>query len=129
MKSKSAAPDFPWMSAFKAARDASLCTTSAVTMAGSVSSGAGAFAGAPFVPGSATVRMKSPRARTVSSALPNRGSDLPTIARRPARLAGEARAAVTSTKTLPPASCMGAAAVSCQKETPNGFMGSVIICW
>ena len=48
--------------------------------------------------------------------------------RRLARLAGEARAWVTSTNSLPPASCIGRAAVNCQKESPRGFMGSVIIC-
>ena len=48
--------------------------------------------------------------------------------RRPARLAGEARAWVTSTNSLPPASSMGRGVVSCHKESPRGFMGSVIIC-
>ena len=72
--------------------------------------------------------MKSPRSRTVCSASPISGSDFPSISRRPARLAGEARPWVTSTNSLPPASAMGRRVVSCHKESPRGFMGSVIIC-
>ena len=48
--------------------------------------------------------------------------------KRPARLAGEARRWVTSTNSLPPASYIGARAVSCHMESPRGFMASVIIC-
>ena len=45
----------------------------------------------------------------------------------PARLVGEPSAWVTSTNSLPPASAMGRGVVICQKESPRGFMGSVII--
>ena len=72
--------------------------------------------------------MKSPRSRTVCSASPISGSDLPKASRRPARLAGDARPRVTSTNSLPPASCMGRMAVSCHREIPKGFLASVIIC-
>ena len=48
--------------------------------------------------------------------------------RRPARLAGEARAWVTSTNSRPPASAMGRGVVSCHTDNPSGFMASVIIC-
>ena len=37
-------------------------------------------------------------------------------------------ARATSTNSLPPASAMGRGVVSCQKESPRGFMASVIIC-
>ena len=72
--------------------------------------------------------MKSPRSRTVCSASPISGSDFPRSSRKPARLAGEARIWVTSTNSLPPASSMGRPAVSWNRESPSGFMGSVIIC-
>ena len=74
------------------------------------------------------VGMKSPRSRMVCSASPISGSDLPRASRRPARLVGEASAWVTSTNSLPPASDIGRGVVSCHKESPRGFMGSVIIC-
>ena len=72
--------------------------------------------------------MKPSRWRTVCSASPVSGSDLPKASRRPARLAGEANLWVTSTNRRPPASAMGAGVVICQKDSPRGFMGSVIIC-
>ena len=72
--------------------------------------------------------MKSPRSRMVCSASPISGSDLPKTSRRPARLAGDAKRRVTSTNSLPPASYMGRGVVSCHKESPRGFMASVIIC-
>ena len=72
--------------------------------------------------------MKSPRSRMVCSASLISGSDFPMTSRRPARPAGEARIWVTSTNSLPPASAMGRGVVICQKESPRGFMASVIIC-
>ncbi len=72
--------------------------------------------------------MKPSRSRMVCSASPVSGSDLPRASRRPARLAGEASLWVTSTNRRPPASAMGAGVVICQKDSPRGFMGSVIIC-
>lgn len=56
------------------------------------------------------------------------GSDCPMASRRAARPAGEASRCVTSTKRRPPASAMGAGVVSCQNDSPRGFMASVIIC-
>ena len=47
---------------------------------------------------------------------------------REARLAGDARRAVTSTNIRPPACGMGIGAVNCHIEMPSGFTGSVIIC-
>ena len=73
--------------------------------------------------------MKSPRSMMVCNASLINGSDLPSISRKPARLEGEARPAVTSTNSLPPASYIGRPAVSCHTESPRGFIGSVIICW
>ena len=118
------------MSRFKAAMEVSLRSISSVTMAGSASIGACAASAAGGPPGlsSGSDGMKSPRSRMVSSASPTNGSDLPIISRRPARLAGEARARVTSTNSRPPASAIGRGVVICQKESPRGFMGSVIIC-
>jgi hypothetical protein len=43
-------------------------------------------------------------------------------------LVGEASSFVRSTNNLPPAAYMGRAAVNCHKDSPKGFMGSVIIC-
>jgi hypothetical protein len=128
-KSNSAGPVFVRMSRRRAAMEASLRAISSVTMAGSVSIGAHApVAGGPPGPASGSVATKSWRSRTVSSASLISGSPLPTTSRRPARLAGDARRRVTSTNSLPPASCIGAMAVSCHTESPSGFMGSVIIC-
>ena len=72
--------------------------------------------------------MKPSRSRMVCSASPISGSDLPRASRRPSRLAGEASLWVTSTNRRPPASAIGAGVVICQKDSPRGFMGSVIIC-
>ena len=92
MKSSSADPDFVRMSRFRAAMEAWLRSISSVTMAGSVSIGAGAPpAGGPPGPSSGSDGMKSPRSRMVCSASPISGSDFPRTSRRPARLAGEAR--------------------------------------
>ena len=78
MKSSSAGPDFVRMSRFRAAMDAWLRSISSVTMAGSVSIGAGAPpGGGPAGPSSGSDGMKSPRSRTVCSASPISGSDLP----------------------------------------------------
>ena len=79
MKSSSAGPDFVRMSRFRAATDAWLRSISSVTMAGSVSIGAGARRRAAARPGpsSGSDGMKSPRSRTVCSASPISGSDLP----------------------------------------------------
>jgi len=117
------------MSPFTAAMEAWVRAISASTMAGSGSIGAspllcGVQAGASSGGGG----MKSPRSRTVCTASPISGSDFPIIPTRPARLAGEARIRVTSTKSRPPASAMGLGVVICQKESPSGFMASVIIC-
>ena len=129
MKSSSAGPDVVRMSRFNAAMDARLLSISCATMAGSVSIGAGGSAGgASPGPSSGSDRMKSPRSRTVCSASLISGSDFPRSSRRPARLAGDASRWVTSTNSLPPASYIGGRAVSCQREIPSGFMGSVIIC-
>ena len=128
-KSNSAGPVFVRMSPFNAAMEAWLRSISSATMAGSVSIGADApRTGGPPGPPSGSAGMKSPRSRTVSSASLINGSPLPMTSRRPARLAGEAKRRVTSTNSRPPASCIGAMAVSCHTETPSGFMGSVIIC-
>ena len=129
MKSRSADPDFVRMSRFAAAMEAWLRLISSVTMAGSVSIGAGPLlGGAQTGPSSVSDGMKSPRSRTVCSASPISGSDVPAIASKPARLVGDARIWVTSTNSRPPASAMGRGVVICQKESPRGFIGSVIIC-
>ena len=129
MKSSSADPDFVRMSRFKAAIEAWLRPISSATIAGSVSIGSGAPpAGAPPGPSSGSDGMKSPRSRMVCSASPISGSDFPRTSMRPARLAGEARPRVTLTNSLPPASYIGRKAVSWNRESPRGFMGSVIIC-
>ena len=130
MKSSSAGPDFVRMSRFKAATEAWLLSIRSVTIAGSVSIGAGGSpaGGAPGA-SSGSDGMKSPRSRTVCSASLISGSDFPMRSRRPARLAGDARRRVASTNSLPPASTIGAGVVSSQKESPSGFMASVIICW
>ncbi len=47
--------------------------------------------------------------------------------RRAARLAGDARSRATSTNSLPPATYIGRRVVICQRESPRGFMASVII--
>ena len=73
-------------------------------------------------------RMKSPRSRMVCSASPISGSPLPMTSRRPARVVGEASRWATSTNSLPPASYIRGRAVSWKRESPRGFMGSVIIC-
>ena len=92
MKSSRADPDFVRMSRFNAATEAWLRPISSVTMAGSVSIGAGAPpGGGPPGPSSGSDGMKSPRSTMVCSASPMSGSDLPRASRRPARLAGEAR--------------------------------------
>ena len=135
MKSSSAVPDFVRMSRFNAAIEAWLRAIRSATMAGSVSIGAGAaggaaggaLAGGPPGASSGSDRMKSPRSRTVSSASLISGSPLPITSRRPARVADEARREVTSTNSLPPASTIGARVVIRKKESPRGFIASVII--
>ncbi len=127
MKSISATPDSVRMSRLRAATDASFCSMSSVTTAGSVSIGSGGPACCePPGAASGTEGMNS-RAMTVSRASPVSGSPLPISATRPARVAGDARRAVTSTNSLPPASYMRGRAVSCHIESPRGFIGSVII--
>jgi hypothetical protein len=104
--------------------DASLRPISSVTMAGSVSLGAGAPPrGAQPGPSSGSDGMKPSRSRMVRSASPISGSDLPRTSRRPARLVGEARPWVTSTNRRLPASAMGRGVVSCQKESPRASWG------
>jgi hypothetical protein len=51
------------------------------------------------------------------------------MSRKAARPDDEARRAVASTNNRPPASSIGAMAVSCHTEMPSGFIASVIICW
>ena len=134
MKSSSADPDLVRMSRFRAATEAWLRSISSATMAGSVSIGAGGAGGAGGAPAggatgasSGSDRTKSPRSRTVSSASRISGSPVPITSRRAARVAGDARRAVTSTNSRPPASTIGARVVSRKKESPRGFMASVII--
>jgi hypothetical protein len=91
-KSSSAGPDRVRMSRCMAAMDARLRSISSGTMAGSVSIGAAPLpGGAQAGPSSGTGRMKSARSRTLCSASPISGSDLPARSSRLARLAGEAR--------------------------------------
>ncbi len=129
MKSNSADPDFVRMSRFDAAMDAWVRSISSVTMAGSVSIGSGAPPGrGPGEPSSGSGRMKPSRSRMVFTASPISGSDFPMSSRSSTPLVGEASLRVTSTNRRPPATAMGAGVVICQKESPRGFMGSVIIC-
>jgi hypothetical protein len=129
MKSSSVCPDSFSMSRREAATDASLRAIRSVTMAGSVSIGAGAPPNSgPGAPSSGSGRMKPSRSRMVCSASPVSGSPFAMSSRRPARLAGEATRWVTSTNRRPPASAMGAGVVICQKDSPSGFIASVIIC-
>ena len=134
MKSSSAGPDCVRMSRFSAATEAWFFSISSATMAGSVATWASALpavapADVAALDGSSwSDRMKPPRARTFSSASLNSGSAFPMTARRLARLAGEASRRVTSTNSRPPASRMGARVVILKKESPRGFIASVIIC-
>src|SRR5260370_947706 len=86
-------------------------------MAASVSIEAGSLPGG-ISPGPPSGRagMKSPRSTTVRSASPSSGSDLPATSSRPARLAGDPSAWVTSTNSLPPASAIGRGVVNCQGD-------------
>ena len=130
MKSSSAGPDFVRMSRFSAATDAWLCSISSVTMAGSVSIGAGASPAA--APAGTLVRERRDEVAAVEDGLqrvPDQRIGLPEDLQEAARLAGEARRWATSTNSLPPASCIGGSAISWNSESPSGFMGSVIICW
>ena len=103
MKSSSADPDFVRMSRFRAAMDAWLCSISSVTIAGSVSIGAGAPpAGGPAGPSSGSDGMKSPRSRMVCSASPISGSDLPDHLQE-ARAARRRRQALGDVDEQPPA--------------------------
>ena len=82
MKSSSADPDFVRISFLKVAIEASLSRINSVTMAGSVSIGAGATpAGPPIGPSSGRVATKSPRSRIVRRASPISGSDLSNTSR------------------------------------------------
>ena len=56
------------------------------------------------------------------------GSNFPRVSIIVFLLAGEASIGVTSTNNLPPAVRMDAGVVNSQKDNPNGFMASVIIC-
>ena len=120
------------MSRFNAAMEAWLRAIRSATIAGSVSIGSAGGAeraargAAGRRPAGALVGsdgMKSPRSRMVCSASPISGSPFPMTARRPARLAGEARARVTSTNSRPPASAMGRGVVICQNGEPQGLHG------
>ena len=129
MKSSSADPDFVRMSRSKAALEAWLRSISSVTMAGSVSIGAGASRGG--APAGTLVRERRDEVVAFDDGLqrvPDQRIGLPQGSRMPARVAGEARPWVTSTNSLPPASYIRGRAVSCHRESPRGFMGSVIIC-
>ena len=129
MKSNSSGPDFARMSRRNVAMEAWLRSTSSVTMAGSVSIVAGSLpTGISARSSSGRTGMKSPRSRTVRSASPISGSDLPMPVTRASRLAGEASIWVTSTNSLPPISAIVRGVVSCHIDSPRGFMGSVIIC-
>ncbi len=130
MKSSSAEPDFVRMSRFRAATESWLRAISSVTMAGSVSIGAGASpAGAWPGASSGSDGMKSPRSRIVSQRVPGQRIGPPQDLEE-AGAAGRGRQALaTSTNSRPPASCIGRGVVSCHTESPRGFMASVIICW
>ena len=67
--------------------------------------------------------MKSPRSRTVCSASPISGSHRPMTSRSAARLAGDARRRVTSTNSLPPASCIGPAGGQLPHGEPQRLHG------
>src|SRR3954465_3688251 len=69
--------------------------------------------------------MKSLLPTTVRNAAPGSGSDLPKPSTMRARLVGEASSRGTSTNSLPPASYIRRGAVSCQTESPRGFMAGV----
>ena len=56
------------------------------------------------------------------------GSNFPMVSIAVCLLAGEASIGVTSTNSLPPAVRMVAGVVNSQKDKPNGFIASVIIC-
>ena len=127
MKSISAAPDSPRMSRLRVATEAWFCSIRSATTAGSVSIGAGGTAGGATAGASSATDAMNPRSMMVSSASPISGSPRPSIATSPGRLAGDARRAVTSTNSRPPASYMRGRAVICHRESPRGFMGSVII--
>ncbi len=125
----SAAPDFVAISRLSFAIEAWLVSISSVGMAGSVSIGGCGAAGGGPAGGASSSSGTKPRSRTVRSASPVSGSPFPTTSRRPARVAGVATRAVTSTNSLPPASYIRGSAVSWKREIPSGFMASVIICW
>ena len=125
MKSNSAGPDFVRMSRFRAAMDAWLRSISSVTMAGSVSIGAGAPPGGG--PPGRLVRERRDEVAAVEDGLqrvPDQRIGLPQ--HRPGgRRGSPARpgAWVTSTNSLPPASCIGAAVVSCHNGEPERLHG------
>ena len=129
MKSSSAGPDFVRMSRFRAAMDAWLRSISSATMAGSVSIGAGPPpAGAP---GGTLVRERRDEVAAVEDGLqrvPDQRIGFPQDLQEAGAARGRRQAWVTSTNSLPPASAMGRGVVSCHRESPRGFMGSVIIC-
>ncbi len=128
MKSSSAGPDFDRISRARAALEAWLRSISSVTIAGSVSIGAGAWRGGGAPGASSGSDGRKPSRSTIAcSAPPTSGSGFHSSS-MPARVAGEARARVTSTNSLPPASYIRGMAISCQTESPRGFIGSVIIC-
>ena len=112
-----------------------LRSISSVTMAGSVSIGVGSPAvparragGRELRPGA--TRMKSPRSRTVCSASPISGSDLPEHVEqaRAARGRRQRRGDIDEQPARRPRPS-GRGVVSCHNDSPSGFMASVIICW
>ena len=130
MKSTNASPDFDRMLRSRAAMEDWFRAISSVTTAGSVSIGTCVPPpnNGPGGPSSGSSWMKSSRSRIVRMASSVSGSDLPIASRRAARLDGVANRWVTSTNSRPPASAIGAGVVICQKASPSGFIGSVIIC-
>ena len=128
MKSSSADPDFVRMSRFSVAMEAWLRPIRSATMAGSVSIGAGRrHAGARPGPSSGSDGMKSPRSRMVSQRVPDQriasSHDLQEAGS--ARWRRQVRGDID--EQPPTGHVHRPRVVSCQKESPRGFMASVII--
>ena len=131
MKSNSADPDFVRMSLFRVAMEAWLRSISSVDDGRiGLDRGWGAASRRRRAGlSSGRVGMKSPRSRMVSQRVPDQRIGSP----HDLQEAGVGSLATpgpeaTSTNSLPPATYIGRGVVSCQKESPRGFMASVIIC-
>ncbi len=74
-------------------------------------------------PSSGSDGMKSPRSRTVCSASRISGSDLPDDLQEARAARGRGQARVTSTNSLPPASCIGARGRQLPHREPQGLHG------